>query len=86
MMRSIIPWRGFVPNPNLPIVKQLASVSSVQPLIEYCYASLADTLESAQATFSVLARIDEVRVVQGELNSTMDDVVNGLDAEHKAVQ
>lgn len=44
-----------------------------------------NTLGSTQATFGVLAPIDEFRVVQREPNNTMDDMVDGLDAEHKAV-
>jgi len=38
-----------------------------------------------QTTLGVLATVDEVRVVEGQLNSTVDNVVDSLDTQHEGV-
>lgn len=38
-----------------------------------------------EATLSVLSAIDEVRVVEGQLNGTVDNVVNSLNTKHERV-
>lgn len=38
-----------------------------------------------EATLSVLSAVDEVRVVEGQLNRTVDNVVNSLNTKHERV-
>lgn len=41
------------------------------------------TLQARQAAFGVSASVDEIRVIQSKLNSSVEDVVNSLDSLHE---
>lgn len=51
--------------------------------LELLHLELLRTID--QTALSVLTAVDEVRVVEGKLDSTVDSIVNSLDTQHKRV-
>ena len=58
------------------------SLLPVQIVLANLLVDLSTVLEAA---FLVLAAVDKVGVVKGELNGAVDDGVNGLYTQHKRV-
>jgi nucleoside-triphosphatase THEP1 len=58
----------------------------VNALVPQRKRSLSKELRTVLETaFLILTTVDEIGVVEGKLNSTVDNVVDGLDTQHKGV-